>query len=80
MFILGYLATQKGYKLLNLMTNKTFVSRDVIFYEHIFPFKQSSTNQYKHPIPAFFPVHTPVQHSTACDDEDIIPCPPLDQA
>jgi len=39
MFILGYLATQKGYKLLNLMTNKTFVSRDVIFYEHIFPFK-----------------------------------------
>ena len=35
---LGYPATQKGYKLLNLLTDQTFVSRDVVFHEHIFPF------------------------------------------
>ena len=39
---LGYPVTQKGYKLLNLLTDQTFVSRDVIFHEHIFPFQQSS--------------------------------------
>lgn len=36
---LGYPSSQKGYKLLNLFTNKLFVSRDVTFHEHIFPFK-----------------------------------------
>ena len=52
---LGYPATQKGYKLLNLLTDLTFVSRDVVFHEHIFPFQHSSLQQYKTPLPAFFP-------------------------
>lgn len=36
---LGYPQTQKGYKLLNLNTNQTFVSRDVKFHENIIPYK-----------------------------------------
>jgi len=51
---LGYPATQKGYKLLNLLTHQTFVSRDVVFHEHIFPFHQSSLQQYKYPLPIAF--------------------------
>ena len=35
---LGYPSNQKGFKLLNLMIQKVFVSRDVTFHEHIFPF------------------------------------------
>lgn len=41
---LGYPPHQKGYKLLNLLTNQTFVSRDVKFYEHIFPYLLSKKN------------------------------------
>lgn len=36
---LGYPSGYKGYKLLNLETNEIFISRDVIFHEIIFPFK-----------------------------------------
>lgn len=36
---MGYSHTQKGYKLLNLETGTFLVNRDVIFKEHIFPFK-----------------------------------------
>lgn len=35
----GYPFAKKGYKILDLNTYETFVSRDVHFYEHIFPFK-----------------------------------------
>ncbi|KAL3376951.1 hypothetical protein AABB24_003396 [Solanum stoloniferum] len=36
---MGYSDTQKGYKLYNIATGIFFVSRDVIFKEHIFPFQ-----------------------------------------
>nr|XP_009629538.1 uncharacterized protein LOC104119673 [Nicotiana tomentosiformis] len=39
--LLGYSSTQKGYRLLDLETNYFFVSRDVIFWESIFPFKET---------------------------------------
>jgi hypothetical protein len=35
---LGYLYVIKGYKLLNLSDNLVFISRNVVFHEHIFPF------------------------------------------
>lgn len=35
---LGYPFGIKGYKLFDLSTNTIFVSRDVVFHEHIFPF------------------------------------------
>ncbi|KAD6794434.1 hypothetical protein E3N88_05330 [Mikania micrantha] len=39
--LIGYSILKKGYKLLDLETNTTFFSRDVKFYEDIFPFKDS---------------------------------------
>lgn len=52
---LGYLSTQKGYKLLNLLTIKTFVSRDVHFVEHIFPFHKNAFKDCLDPIPPSIP-------------------------
>lgn len=40
---IGYPATQKGYKLYNLVSHKTFVSRDVRFREHSMPYKLFAT-------------------------------------
>ncbi|KZV44334.1 hypothetical protein F511_18136 [Dorcoceras hygrometricum] len=39
---LGYPPGYKGYKLINLDTNEIFISRDVIFHEHVFPFQHIS--------------------------------------
>lgn len=36
--LMGYSSTQKGYRLYNILTNQFFVSKDVKFMEHIFPF------------------------------------------
>lgn len=41
---LGYSLTQKGYRLLNLVTHKIFISRDVHFLESIFHFRDSSSS------------------------------------
>jgi hypothetical protein len=35
---LGYPHGMKAYKLLNIHTNSTFISRNVVFHETIFPF------------------------------------------
>lgn len=43
--LLGYPQNQKGYKLLNLLTNQVFISRDVKFYEDIFPHNHSSNQR-----------------------------------
>ena len=40
--LLGYTLGFKGYKLYDLQTHELFHSRDVLFQEHIFPFKQQS--------------------------------------
>jgi len=37
----GYSSLYKGYRLFDLHTHSYFVSRDVVFYEHIFPFAHS---------------------------------------
>ena len=41
---MGYSSFQKGYRLYDLQSHSFFVSRDVHFREHIFPFKQTSTS------------------------------------
>ncbi|GAA0171484.1 hypothetical protein LIER_25504 [Lithospermum erythrorhizon] len=38
---IGYPQSQKAYKIYDLSTSKVVVSRDVSFYEHIFPFSPS---------------------------------------
>ncbi|GKE01523.1 retrovirus-related pol polyprotein from transposon TNT 1-94, partial [Tanacetum coccineum] len=37
--LLGYTMNQKGYRLYNLQTQEVFTSRDVVFKEDVFPFK-----------------------------------------
>jgi len=53
---LGCSISQKAYKLYNLTTHKFFTSHDIVFHEHIFPYKLSPT------IP---PPHVPSAASTA---------------
>ena len=36
--LMGYGTTQKGYRLYDLQNKIFFISRDVCFHEHIFPF------------------------------------------
>lgn len=52
----SYPLATKGYKLLNLVSKQVFLSRDVVFYEHIFPF-HSLDSVYSTPshVPATFP-------------------------
>lgn len=72
---LGYPAFQKGYKLLDLTTHSTFVSRDVTFIEHVFPLNNSSSNHYMHPIP----VQLPNQPHIVCDDNEFLLDDPTNQ-
>jgi len=44
MIFIGYPSNSKGYKLYDLASKYIFVSRDVIFHEHIFPFDSQLTN------------------------------------
>ena len=55
---LGYPATQKGYKLESLIDKRQFVSRDVKFYEHVFPLKNNTYKNIVNPIP----IDLPIQH------------------
>ena len=60
MCFLGYPTHQKGYKIYNLLTHSSFVSRDVVFHEHIFPFAESSSKQFFQPLPVSMPNHPSV--------------------
>ncbi|KAJ0596006.1 putative RNA-directed DNA polymerase [Helianthus annuus] len=42
--LIGYSNVKKGYKLLSLDTNKVFYSRDVKFYESVYPFKSKQVS------------------------------------
>ncbi|XP_071712351.1 uncharacterized protein [Rutidosis leptorrhynchoides] len=64
---LGYPAHQKGYKLYNLLTKSTFISRDVLFYEHIFPFSKSTQGQILHPL-YIDGLPAPERHVNSYDD------------
>lgn len=37
--MMGYSTTQKGYLLFDLIDKKMIVSRDVVFHENVFPFR-----------------------------------------
>lgn len=70
---LGYPFGVKGYKLLDLNINSIFISRDVTFHEHVFPFHQHhSTPSYQLPPSATIPQNPfpfispyPSPHSTS---------------
>ncbi|XP_074305867.1 uncharacterized protein LOC141641088 [Silene latifolia] len=43
---IGYPPAKKCYKLYDLETHDVFVNRDVVFYEHYFPFKTTNIQQF----------------------------------
>ncbi|GJU29238.1 cysteine-rich receptor-like protein kinase 8 [Tanacetum coccineum] len=54
---LGYPSHQKGYKFYNLLTHSSFVSRDVVFHESVFPFAADSIDNFISPLPTTFLCH-----------------------
>jgi len=62
---IGYPIGYKGYKLLDIKTRKTFISRDVKFHEHIFPFQENTVST----APDIFHPVTPVFHPPNLDDD-----------
>ncbi|KAL2242415.1 UNVERIFIED_CONTAM: Retrovirus-related Pol polyprotein from transposon RE1 [Sesamum indicum] len=56
---LGYMPNQKGYKVYDLHNNRTFVSRDVLFHESIFPFKTAAGKEVQTPLPLLSFVNLP---------------------
>ncbi|XP_071741218.1 uncharacterized protein [Rutidosis leptorrhynchoides] len=48
---IGYPPHQKVYKLYNLLSHSVFLSSDVQFYEHIFPYSAENVNKFMHPVP-----------------------------
>jgi len=61
---IGYPHGQKGYKLYNLTTKTILDSRDVIFFEHVFPFQPSHVPTSRSHSPKLIPPisHTPSMH------------------
>jgi Reverse transcriptase (RNA-dependent DNA polymerase) len=84
---LGYSNMYKGYKCLNLNTNKIYISRHVIFDEYSFPFTKTSTpvtsSLTPHPSSlVVIPPYHPPQQTSSSDNSDslsspITPSPPL---
>lgn len=64
---IGYPTHNKGYKLLDLTTMETFITRDVVFHEHIFPFLDTSHQKYLSPVPAS------VTPQNTYSDDEILP-------
>ena len=67
---IGYLTTQKGYRLLNLFTSEVFVSRDMKWFEHILSYTLS-LEQLQHLIPSSLEhqIHGPPSWEDSSDDE-----------
>jgi hypothetical protein len=64
----GYSANHKGYKCLDRQSGRVFISRDVVFDESVFPFKNNSTHCSSAPHnsnqPTVLPSFTPLSHYT----------------
>nr|GEY95952.1 cysteine-rich RLK (receptor-like protein kinase) 8 [Tanacetum cinerariifolium] len=60
---LGYPSHQKGYKFYNLLTHSSFVSRDAVFHESMFPFAADSIDNFISPLPTTFPCHFEVSNN-----------------
>ncbi|KAL0435616.1 UNVERIFIED_CONTAM: Retrovirus-related Pol polyprotein from transposon RE1 [Sesamum radiatum] len=67
--MIGYAMHQKAYKLFDLGTKKVFFSRDVHFYEHIFPFAtdQPITTPSSPPLP-IVSIHSDDHSSSTIND------------
>lgn len=70
---LGYAVIQKGYKLLDLNTKQLFVSRDVVFKEHLFPFTQSLSSFDSDPFHPILDMRFDTGRCGVCSDNGSIP-------
>lgn len=59
----GYPAAKRGYKLLNLNSMTSMVSRDVQFHEHIFPLLNEASTPYLQHVPVNLQRMTPQVHN-----------------
>lgn len=57
--LIGFPPNQKGYKVYDLDTHTIFLSRDVIFFEHIFPFQSALTSEISDTPSAIIPFSLP---------------------
>lgn len=65
---LGYSNVQKGYRVMNIQTNKFLVSRHIVFHENSFPFATI--------VPSIPPFPLP----SACPEQCDIDCPTLSES
>ena len=66
---IGYSLSQKGYKIYNLKTKEVIVSKDVVFFEHHFPYHQEDDTNRVHNF--FLPVNSEeAQHSVLDNEQD----------
>jgi hypothetical protein len=66
---LGYRSMHKGYKCLHVLSNRVYISRDVVFDEGQFPFA-TKPNSSPTPIPKH--VLLPILHATVPPDQHVI--------
>ncbi|CAN0874921.1 Retrovirus-related Pol polyprotein from transposon RE1 [Linum grandiflorum] len=75
--LLGLPPNIKGYKLLDINTKQIFISRDVVFYENIFPFKHTYTSNNTIPVESqlIFPPVIPSPSSAPTAESPTPPAP-----
>ncbi|CAM8930112.1 unnamed protein product [Rhodiola kirilowii] len=72
--LLGYPYAQKGYKIINLQSHQILISRDVVFFENIFPYKDFSENEVPNntvPLPVFVPITADAEYNIPVPEVDI---------
>ncbi|KAL0415279.1 UNVERIFIED_CONTAM: hypothetical protein Slati_3359800 [Sesamum latifolium] len=82
---LGYHSGQKGYRLFNLDSQSYLVSRDVLFYEHVFPYSSHTAGSSSCPLPVIpvdedcpsIPYASPNPSSVADADMSSLPSSPV---
>lgn len=57
---IGYPLAKKGWRVYDLSSKEFLVSRDVVFFEHIFPLQNSSISLFKQTRFSFFDESTPI--------------------
>lgn len=65
--LMGYAPFQKGYNVINIATQHTFVTRDVRFHENIFPYNSTSPKLYIQPLHVSVP-HAQPDYNVYDDD------------
>ena len=75
---LGYPYGKKGYRVFDLATQRIIVSRDVVFFESIFPFLTSASHTNTPPFSHPTPTHTPsLPFNIHFEPPPLLPCPAL---